>query len=302
VSVVVPHLDDLEGLARCMAALEAQTLGRDRFEIVVGDNGSRAGIEAVRRVARGARVVSATEKGAGPARNAAVAAASGEVLAFTDSDCIPSPGWLAAGLEALERADIVGGAMDVAVRTAGRPTPSEAFELAFAFDNRRYVETLGFSVTANLMVRRADFERVGGFRTGVPEDLDWCRKARGLGLTITYAAGASVAHPARHSFDELAAKWRRLTNEAFADWCEGERSRAAWAIRGIGVLASAAAHTPRAVASTRLSGTAQRLGAIAVLWRIRALRARWIMAQAAGADHNRKAKQQATTVQPASQT
>ncbi|MEZ5855665.1 MAG: glycosyltransferase [Hyphomicrobiaceae bacterium] len=280
VSVIVPHLDDVVRLSRLMSALSAQTWPRDAFEIIVADNGSGCGIDVVRAAARGARVVAAPERGAGPARNHALAFATGSILAFTDSDCLPDPDWLAQGVAALAAADFVGGAMTVTVGDAARPSPSEAFELVFAFDNERYVAQLGFSVTANLFVRRDVMAAVGGFRTGVPEDLGWCRRARALGYRIGYASGATVQHPAREGFEALARKWRRLTDEAFADWCDGGQSRALWALRALGVLVSPVWDGARVARSSKLRGAGQRMVAAAVLLRLRALRSRWMMAQA----------------------
>jgi glycosyltransferase involved in cell wall biosynthesis len=102
VSVIMPHYEDLDGLRKCLAALDAQTYPRHDFEIVVGDNGSPSGPDNVANVIAGrARLVTIGERGAGPARNGAVAASSGEILAFTDSDCVPEPQWLSAGLAAL---------------------------------------------------------------------------------------------------------------------------------------------------------------------------------------------------------
>src|SRR5436189_258200 len=79
------------------------------------------------------------------------------------------------GLEALAQADFVGGRMQVLVEDPARPRPAEAFEAVFAFDNRRYVEEMGFTVTANLFCPRAVFDAVGGFGVGMSEDLEWCR-------------------------------------------------------------------------------------------------------------------------------
>ena len=67
VSVVVPHYQDLERLDRCLAALEQQSMARDRYEIIVADNMSACGPDAVRCLIAGrARLVLAPERGAGP--------------------------------------------------------------------------------------------------------------------------------------------------------------------------------------------------------------------------------------------
>src|SRR5471032_2792442 len=87
VSVVIPHYNDLDNLTICLQRLRRQSWPSDRFEVIVADNNSTCGIEAVRRIAPDIRVVPAAEQGAGPARNAGVAVARGDVLAFIDSDC-----------------------------------------------------------------------------------------------------------------------------------------------------------------------------------------------------------------------
>src|SRR5271165_6829429 len=84
VSVIVPHYNDLAGLRLCHDRLLAQTWPPDRFEIVVVDNNSRCGIDAVKAVAPRALVLLELTQGAGPARNAGVAASRGEEIAFLD--------------------------------------------------------------------------------------------------------------------------------------------------------------------------------------------------------------------------
>lgn len=269
-SVVVPHYNDPVRLDLCLTALEAQSFSRENFEIIVADNASPCGIEAVRAVVRDRAVlVEVLEQGAGPARNGGAAVAHGEVLAFTDSDCVPAPGWLEAGLRALEKADIVGGKMTVLVDRSRKLTPAEAFELVFAFNNRLYVEQKHFSVTANLFVRSADFRRVGGFRTGVSEDQEWCLRAREMGLGITYAENAEVGHPARRSWPDLIHKWRRLVSEQYLITREWKLGRLRWLAKSWGLPFSIAAHIPRIINSDKLSNPAERVAAILALARLR---------------------------------
>ena len=270
VSVIVPHYHDLVGLALCLTGLGAQTYPADQFEIVVADNASPEGREAVDAIVGGqARLVVVPEKGAGPARNGGVAVARGEVLAFIDSDCVPEPDWLRAGVEALARGDFAGGRVRVLIETPGMPRPTEAFEAVFAFDNRRYVERMGFTVTANLFCPRALFARVGGFRVGVSEDLDWSLRARAAGFQIVYAPLAVVGHPARRSWEDLIAKWRRLNAETFG-LSAGQPGRSLrWILRSLLLPASALVHTPKVIASPALTSWPQRWAALGVLYRLR---------------------------------
>jgi GT2 family glycosyltransferase len=270
ISVVVPHYNDLARLQTCLDALSRQSIARERFEIVVADNRSPCGLAAVERVAAGrARVIDAPEKGAGPARNAGVAASTGRVLAFTDCDCVPEPGWIAGGLAALDRADLVGGRMVVSVGNEARMTGAEAFERVFAFDNRAYVEGKGFSVTANLFTRREVFDAVGPFCNGVSEDVEWCRRAVSKGYRLGYAAEAGVAHPARASWSELRRKWQRMNSERFQLEARGPAGKLRWAARSMTLPLSILAHAPKVAVSPALPNVRTRMAALVTLARIR---------------------------------
>lgn len=269
VSVVVPHYNDPAALDRCLASLAAQTFPADAFEVVVADNRSPQGeAEIARAIAGRARLVIAEDRGAGPARNAGVAQTRAPLLAFIDSDCVAEPQWLAAGTAALERADFVGGRM-VVPDTDGGKSGAEAFEQVFAFDNRRYVEKLGFTVTANLFCPRALYDRVGGFRVGVSEDLEWCHRARDLGFRIGYAPDAVVAHPARPDWPALVTKWRRINAESYALVSGTARGRLGWLAKTWALPASILAHAPRVLRSSRLATPAERTAALATLARLR---------------------------------
>lgn len=269
-SVIVPHFNDPIGLDRCLGALAAQTLTAETFEIIVADNASTlpAG-ELDRIVAHRARLVVESKSGAGPARNAGVRAARGGILAFTDADCIPEPGWLAALCAALEHDDVAGGRMRVLAAPPRERSGSESFELVFAFDNRTYVLKKGFSVTANMACTRAAFDCVGDFRNGVPEDADWGRRAGALGLRIGYAPGAVVWHPARADWIALRRKWHRLNREAFTLMRDGRWGRLRWAVRTLALPATILAHAPRVMRHPELSGARERLRALGVLARLR---------------------------------
>ncbi|MDP3491524.1 MAG: glycosyltransferase [Hyphomonadaceae bacterium] len=271
VSVVVPHYNDLKSLDLCLEALSDQTFARDDMEIVVADNGSPQGEAALRDLIAGrARLVVVEVRGAGPARNGGVSASLGTILAFTDSDCRPDARWLAEGVRALEMGvDFVGGRMDVLVDDPRRLTAAEAFEMEFAFDNEAYVKGRGFTVTANLFCSRKMFDDVGGFKVGVPEDKEWCWRAGSMGYRIGYAPGAIVGHPARRSWDELSAKWRRLSSEAFSLAVLQPSGRLRWLLKSCALPMSAVVHTPRVLCSKRLATFRQKAAGLAVLYRLR---------------------------------
>lgn len=270
VSVVVPHYNDLERLALCLTALDSQSYQRARYEIVVADNQSPCGLDAVASIAAGrARVISAVEPGAGPARNEGIKASQGKAIAFTDSDCVPDPNWLANGLRAMSEGDIVGGKVKVLVRNEDRLSATEAFERVFAFNNQRYVENEKFSVTANMFCKREHLIKFGGFRSAVSEDKEWCLRAHVEGLTIIYAGDAIVGHPARQNFNELLKKWRRINQESYFLVTRGPIGSLYWIGRTWLLIPSIIVHTITIVRSSELKDVKQKIGAISALVFIR---------------------------------
>ncbi len=269
-SVIIPHYNDLANLERCIRLLAAQTLPGSQFEVVVADNNSRCGLKEVERVCSDvARVVPAPIQGAGAARNAAVEASRGRYLAFIDSDCRPTPTWLERGLAVLSDAEIVGGRVDVDYEDPAHPTGVEAFEKVFAFNFKRYIEQLGFSGSGNMFVSREIFDRVGGFRGQVAEDVDWGRRAVAAHYRFRYAADVVVSHQARRNWNELTHKWRKAPSEAFAATLEKPNGRALWFLRSLAVLGSPFVHWVAIARSKKLQNVELRLKAIAVLFRIR---------------------------------
>jgi hypothetical protein len=126
VSVVVPVRNGAATLPALLDALAAQDLDLP-WELLVVDNGSRDDTpELVRRHPVGARLLHESQVGSYAARNAGIAEAAAPVLAFTDADCVPEPGWLSAGLAALDGCDLVGG--DIVPIASARPTLWERYD------------------------------------------------------------------------------------------------------------------------------------------------------------------------------
>jgi glycosyltransferase involved in cell wall biosynthesis len=269
VSVVIPHYNDLDRLRVCHARLLAQTWPRDQFEIIVADNNSACGLAAVQEAAPSASVVPAPIQGAGPARNAGIAASHGTVIALIDSDCVPEPNWIAEGVAALDRFDFVGGRVGTFALVPERPTGVEAYEMVFNFNFRRYIETVGFTGTGNMFVPREVFDRVGGFRAVVAEDMEWSFRARGLGYKLGYADRAVVGHPARRTWAELERRWDRMLHEDIALVQEQRYGRTKFALKALAMPVSVLPHAAKVLTASELPDMRAKLGAIGVLTRLR---------------------------------
>jgi glycosyltransferase involved in cell wall biosynthesis len=273
VSVVIPHYNDLAALAECVRLLDSQTYPRAGFEIIVADNNSACGMDAVRSAAPDAIVVPAPIQGAGPARNAGVAASRGDILAFIDSDCRPDRDWLRQGVASLGRFDFSGGKVLVSSQDPERPSGVEAFEMVFAFDFKRYIEKVGFTGTGNMFVPRRIFDTVGPFRSGLSEDMEWSFRARKLGFKLGFAPDAIVRHPARRDWLELKKRWARMVQEQYLLAREQPYGRLRWAAAALAMPASILPHAWRLLRTDRLGRLRDRLTSMSVLIRLRLWRA-----------------------------
>jgi GT2 family glycosyltransferase len=197
VSVVVPVRDGEASLPALLASIHAQTLPRERFEVIVVDNASRDGSASVARRS-GATVVGEPVPNRARARNAGVAASTAPLLAFIDADCVASPQWLETFVGCAERAPLVAGR--VITTTAEPPNPVEQFERLWRFEQEHWVK-LGWAATANLLVQRDAYDAVGGFDPAYPhtaEDADFCLRAGRAGYALGYCAEAVAMHAAEN--------------------------------------------------------------------------------------------------------
>ena len=282
IAVVVPHLNQPDHLAAFLATLFAQDFDMARAEVVVVDNGSRELPHAVVAGFPGVVLAAEATPGPGPARNRGVALTRAPILAFTDADCRVAPDWLPAILARFAaHPDLaaLGGDIRVFPEVAGRPVPAEAYEAVFAFRQQLYIERQGFSVTANLAVRRRVFEAVGPFGgIGMAEDNDWGTRARRLGFATVYAPEVAVRHPARRSLEEIYAKWARLIGHHHATEARGLSGRARWTAKALALAVSPLAEIPRVMGSDRLASAAERRLAFRALVAVRLFRARHMLA------------------------
>jgi len=199
VSVVISTYQRSHLLPRLVAALEAQTLPHDRFEVVIADDGSTDDTTDVLRQLEAATPLRLrtlrmdVNRGPSIGRNAAWRTASGPVVAFTDDDAIPTPGWLAAGLAAL-------GDADVAVGQTTFPPEDESLA-GRPFTRVLEVHDARFFQTCNVFYRRSYLEAVGGFDESLEspsaEDTELALRVCERGGRATFAGDALVHHPVR---------------------------------------------------------------------------------------------------------
>jgi glycosyltransferase involved in cell wall biosynthesis len=198
VSVVAPTRDRATRLRGLLRALSEQRLARDRFEVIVVDDGSRDETPVVLSEAAGAGPLALTvvrrERAGGPAaaRNAGWRRARAPLVAFVDDDCEPSPAWLEAMLAA---AAAHPGAI---IQGPTTPIPRETGALG-PFARTRRIEAPGpWFQTCNILYPRALLDRLGGFDERFPdalgEDTDLAWRAIEAGAGTAFAPEAGVHH------------------------------------------------------------------------------------------------------------
>lgn len=280
VSVIVPVWNEKRRIDLCLDALAVQSLGRDRYEVIVVDNGSTDGTVALLRTREADGKISLLEEpapGSYAARNRGLAAARGRWIAFTDGDCVPEPGWLEAALAAAKadpEVGVVAGRIRLFLEADAGSRACADHEQLFAFDQASNVSRQA-SVTANWLSPRAALGAAGGFDARIRSggDFQLARKISALGRPVVFAPDAVVGHPVRANFNELRRKCRRVVG---GHWTRERRPVRLFWVAGIGAKTwaerSIRAATARRLSLHRRLGVLAVAGSLGLTWQVETLR------------------------------
>jgi len=208
ISVVIPTKDRESRLAFALDALAQQTLGRERFEVVVVRASDQAPQASAPKGLPCRFLALAGSTGAGPQRNLGWRAASAPVAVFTDDDCRPAPDWLECMLAAAYARP------GVILQGRTEPDPDERQLLHGLARSISIAEPTDWYETCNIAYPRSLLERLDGFDERFPgawgEDTDLALRAREQGAEVGFAGDALVWHavnprsPARALAEALA--------------------------------------------------------------------------------------------------
>jgi GT2 family glycosyltransferase len=207
VSVVVPVRNGQRTIGDCVSSLLRTGYPRERREILVVDNGST---DRTAEIVKGLPVgyLREEKRGAPAARNRGIAESRGELVAFTDADCVVAREWLAELARGFDE-DGTGG---VAGEIFPYPPTTAAERYAArtrSLSPQKYLSRpiLPFGVFANLAFRRDVFDRVGLLDEAITmgaESTDFCtRFLRETDLRLQYAPRAVVFHRYRQTAREF---------------------------------------------------------------------------------------------------
>lgn len=216
VSVIIPTFNGASRIGNCLRALRTQESNRE-LEILVVDDGSTDDTAELVRSFPGVRLIKQVNAGPAAARNRGAREARGEILLFTDDDCVPRQDWLEAMLAPLADPDVIG--TKGVYRTSQRDIAARFVQLEYE-DRYRFmsaVEDIDFIDTYSAAFVRDRFIEMDGFDTSFPvacaEDIELSYRMSARGWKMRFAPSAVVYHTHPDSLGRYLRKKRK-----FAFW------------------------------------------------------------------------------------
>ncbi|RKS53952.1 glycosyl transferase family 2 [Gillisia mitskevichiae] len=214
VSIIIPTYKDWPRLELCLNALKKQSYPQDHFEILVINNAPiEDPLPKKIQLAKNCRLLIEKLPGSYAARNKGLNECKGEIIGFTDSDCIPDLLWIENAVNFFNKFpkyQRMGGGIRIFSKNK-LPSFVEWYDYIFAFPQEAYVRS-GNAVTANMFAYKEVFRNVGFFNDKLMSggDYQWGKLANKNGYKIGYAPESFVNHPARSTVSELVKKAKRV--------------------------------------------------------------------------------------------
>jgi GT2 family glycosyltransferase len=215
-SIIIATYNRPQKICACLQSLSRLDYPRDRFEVIVVDDGSQPSLQpVVDCFLDQLDVTLLTQTNAGPAaaRNAGAKRARGEFLAFMDDDCTPSPDWLqklANRFAEIPDHAIGGQTLNPLPENPYSTASQNLLNAGYAYHNPTPGQA-SFFASSNLTVPAAHFHSIGGFDITfkISEDRDFCDRWQHHGFQMTYAPEILIYHSHPLNFRAF---WRRHFN------------------------------------------------------------------------------------------
>jgi cellulose synthase/poly-beta-1,6-N-acetylglucosamine synthase-like glycosyltransferase len=198
-SVIVPAYNAEKTIGKTIKSLLGQNYPRSKYEIIIVDDGSTDGTVDIVRKFKGVKLILQKHAGPAVARNRGVRNSSGDILLFTDSDCIAGKNWIRNIVKPFENEDIVG--VSGTYRTANDKSIISRFvgyEIEARHNGMARQNSIDFVGTFSAAYRKKAFLDFGGFdenfQRASGEDTDLSFKISKSGGLIVFAPNAYVYH------------------------------------------------------------------------------------------------------------
>ncbi|MBI4717863.1 MAG: glycosyltransferase [Planctomycetes bacterium] len=196
---MIPTYKEAESVRRAVESLFTQDLDKGDYEVIVVDSTPDDSVVTVVRALQPTApckllLLKKLPEGPGPSRRLGVEHARGDILAFIDSDCLATPGWLREGTAAF--ADGVGLVQGRTLPEPGVPLGIFSWYVRVERENHVYE-------CANIFYRRAAYDSVGGFDPAYKswalhplggEDVDLAWRVKRAGCKSRFCAQAVACH------------------------------------------------------------------------------------------------------------
>ncbi len=197
VSIIIPTFNGASRIGSCLDALLPQASAHNA-EIIVVDDGSEDNTADAVRQYPAVRLISQANGGPAAARNHGAQEAWGEIIVFTDDDCVPIPSWLDAMLKPFADLEVVG---TKGIYGTRQPSPVARFVQLEYEDKYRTMAKfpyIDFIDTYSAAFRRDKFLEIGGYDTSFPvacaEDVELSYRMSARGWKMKFAPEAVVYH------------------------------------------------------------------------------------------------------------
>lgn len=206
ISVIIPAYNAARTLGETLTSVFASEY--TNFEVIVVDDGSRDNSAEIAAAFPCTLVRLAKNAGASRAKNAGVEAASGDIVFFTDSDCVVRPDALRLIAENLADPAVTGvvGLLDTKLRYSD--FASQYKNLWMHFTYLRLPRRVGVFYTSAAAARRAAFVELGGFDpnyagASITEDMDLGQRFLTAGHVLVSDKRLQVEHIKHYTWRDL---------------------------------------------------------------------------------------------------
>ncbi|WP_026970206.1 glycosyltransferase family A protein [Algoriphagus terrigena] len=222
ISVIIPYYKDFSGLLLILNSLEWQTLPLHNWEVIVVNNDPDLPLILPEKLSipYSLRVLEEPNPGSYAARNMGIAAARGNILAFTDSDCLPDTNWLKNAWEMFtqdfkKEIGILTGPVPLFFRDSNHLSDAEIYEKYTGFTTEAYAKD-GHAITANWFSYKSVLEEFGCFNDELKSNGDSELSGKiSQRYSVVWNENLIVSHPARYRTEDLVNKYRRLLGGTF---------------------------------------------------------------------------------------
>jgi lipopolysaccharide/colanic/teichoic acid biosynthesis glycosyltransferase/GT2 family glycosyltransferase len=198
-SIIIPAKDAGETIQSCIDSIKNQEGYRfnKQYEIILVDDGSTDNTADIAE-ASGIQVIRQKNKGPAAARNKGASIAKGNIVLFTDSDCIPKSNWLIKMLQPFEKSDVVGVKGAYLSRQKQLVSRFVQQEFEYKYQLMAVRKNIDFIDTYSAAYRREIFLENKGFEEAFPvpsvEDQELSFRLAGKGYKLIFAPEAKVFH------------------------------------------------------------------------------------------------------------